>query len=54
VALMKKIHATQTWKDAMARNNWIDLFMTGPEYEAFLKKEATRVEAVLRTIGLVQ
>ena len=54
VSLIKQIYSTQTWRDALTRNNWIDLFMTGPEYEAFLKTEAIRVDAVLRSIGLVQ
>ena len=54
VSLVEQIYATQTWKDAMIRNNWIDLFMMGPDYEDFLKNEAVRVESVLRSIGLVE
>jgi putative tricarboxylic transport membrane protein len=54
VSLIERIYATQTWKDALLRNNWIDLFMTGPEYEVFLQDETVRVESVLRSIGLVE
>ncbi len=54
VAIVDQIYNTQTWRDALVRNNWIDLYMTGPEYETFLQNEAVRVEAVLRSIGLVQ
>ncbi len=54
VTIIDRIYNTQTWKDALVRNNWIDLYMTGPEYEAFLQTEAVRVESVLRSIGLVQ
>ena len=54
VSLVEKIYDTQTWRDALARNNWIDLFMTGPEYETYLNTEAIRVKAVLQSIGLVE
>jgi putative tricarboxylic transport membrane protein len=54
VALVDQIYNTQTWRDALVRNNWIDLYMKGPEYEDFLQKEAVRVKAVLRSIGLVE
>jgi putative tricarboxylic transport membrane protein len=54
VRLLEQIYTTQTWKDALLRNNWIDLFMTGPEYETFLQNEAVRVESVLQSIGLVE
>jgi putative tricarboxylic transport membrane protein len=54
VTLAEKIYNTQTWRDALVRNNWIDLFMTGPTYEAFLQSEGIRVDAVLRSIGLVK
>jgi putative tricarboxylic transport membrane protein len=54
VSLVEQIHGTQTWRDALVRNNWIDLFMTGPKYETFLQTEAIRVDAVLRSIGLVK
>jgi putative tricarboxylic transport membrane protein len=54
VSIVDQIYNTQTWRDALVRNNWIDLYMKGPEYEAFLQNEAVRVDAVLRSIGLVQ
>lgn len=54
VSIVDQIYNMQTWRDALVRNNWIDLYMKGPEYETFLQNEAVRVDAVLRSIGLVQ
>jgi len=53
VALIDQLHASQAWVEALEQNNWIDLYLTGSEYEAFLEAESTRVTAVLRSIGLV-
>lgn len=53
VALLDEMHASEAWKNALEQNNWFDLYLTGPEYESFLKEEEARVVAVLRSIGLV-
>lgn len=54
VKLVDSVYATEQWKAVMANNNWIDMYMTGPGYEDFLREEAVRVEDVLRSIGLVK
>jgi putative tricarboxylic transport membrane protein len=54
VGLFDKMHASPAWQETLKRNNWTDLYLTGPEYEKFLKEEGARVAAVLRSIGLVQ
>ncbi|MBK5256558.1 MAG: tripartite tricarboxylate transporter substrate binding protein [Vicinamibacteria bacterium] len=53
VALLDQLHGSEAWKEALRRNNWIDLYLTGAEYETFLKTENERVAAVLKSIGLV-
>lgn len=53
VALLDEMHASEAWKAALEQNNWIDLYMAGPDYEEFLKSEDARVVAVLQSIGLV-
>lgn len=53
VDLLDRMHASEPWRRALERNNWIDLYLTGPEYEAFLEREDARVVAVLRSVGLV-
>ena len=54
VALLDQMHASEAWKETLRQNNWTDLYLTGAEYEKFLKEEDARVAAVLRSIGLVR
>ena len=44
---------SQTWKDAVAKNGWIDAFMTGDEFHSYLNDEQTRIKAVISEMGLV-
>lgn len=53
VAALEKMHATQDWKDALAKNGWSDAFVTGPPFEAFLAEQDERVEKTLTDLGLV-
>ena len=56
-ALTARIDALQgspAWQAALARNDWIDLHLSGPEFETFLEAERTRAAAVLASIGLAQ
>ncbi|WP_459642462.1 Bug family tripartite tricarboxylate transporter substrate binding protein [Kineococcus sp. NUM-3379] len=51
-ALVEQMHASQSWKDLLATNDWDDEYLSGAEFEAFLDEEETRVEGVLKDIGL--
>jgi putative tricarboxylic transport membrane protein len=50
--LADKMHASQGWKDAVAKNGWIDAYLAGEEYASFLKAEDQRVGDVLTSLGL--
>ena len=52
IDLATKMHDSQQWKDALAKNNWTDAFMVGDEYGTFLKSENQRVGDVLNRLGL--
>jgi len=54
VKLVDSIYATESWKAALKTNNWIDMYMSGPEYDTFMQEETIRVTAVLKSIGLVK
>jgi putative tricarboxylic transport membrane protein len=54
VALIDGMHQSDAWKKVLADKKWIDLYMSGDEFAAFLKEENERVTQVLKTIGLVQ
>lgn len=50
--LLKKMHDTKAWKKVMADNGWIDSFITGDEFETFLKAQDERVASTLKELGL--
>jgi len=54
IAALEKMHASKEWQDALAKNGWTDYFRAGDEFSAFLNNEITRIEAVLRDLGLIQ
>ncbi|MEK7244609.1 MAG: tripartite tricarboxylate transporter substrate-binding protein [Pseudomonadota bacterium] len=51
---VEKMARSPQWQAILARRGWIDAYLPGPEFEAFLKAEQVRVEATLRAIGLVR
>ncbi|WP_113699764.1 Bug family tripartite tricarboxylate transporter substrate binding protein [Nonomuraea lactucae] len=51
--LVTKMHDSQVWKDAVAKNGWIDSFQTGPQFATYLAAEQAKVKAVIAAMGLV-
>ncbi|MEV4221353.1 tripartite tricarboxylate transporter substrate binding protein [Nonomuraea sp. NPDC049725] len=51
--LVTKMHDSQAWKDAVAKNGWIDSFQTGQEFADYLAAEQTRVKAIIAELGVV-
>ena len=45
---------SETWQDMLESRNWMDAYLAGDDFAAFLEEEQQRVEGVLRDIGLVQ
>jgi putative tricarboxylic transport membrane protein len=54
VAAIQKMHDSDEWKQALATNGWSDFFKPGDEFATFLNDEVTRIQGVLKDIGLVQ
>ncbi len=52
--LIEVMHRSDTWRATLARNDWIDLYQSGPEFEAFLEAEHARAAEVLGSIGLLK
>jgi putative tricarboxylic transport membrane protein len=52
--LVDQLHASPAWQEQLQRNGWIDTYLSGPEFEAFLAEERTRIRGVLTELGLVQ
>jgi putative tricarboxylic transport membrane protein len=54
VAEIQEMHDSAEWQQALEANGWTDFFKAGDEFETFLNDEITRIEGVLKDIGLVQ
>lgn len=53
VKVLEEMHGTQQWKDALVKNGWTDAFMTGADFEQFLKDQDNRVSSTLTELGLL-
>jgi putative tricarboxylic transport membrane protein len=53
VELFKKIRATPEWQDFMKSGAFNTTFMTGGEYTAWVEKEATRHESLMKEAGFL-
>lgn len=51
-AIVKETSSTAKWKDALARNRWVDSYLDGPELQAFLKEDQERTAALIKELGL--
>jgi putative tricarboxylic transport membrane protein len=52
VKVLDAMHATQGWKDALAKNGWTDAYLSGDEFATFLTEQDKRVADVLTSVGL--
>lgn len=53
VAYLTAMHETPAWQEALERNGWIDEFVTGDEFGAFLEDQDTRVATTLKELDLL-
>ncbi|MGV9772813.1 Bug family tripartite tricarboxylate transporter substrate binding protein [Streptosporangium sp. NPDC003464] len=51
--LVTKMHDSQAWKDAVAKNGWIDSFQTGRQFADYLAAEQAKVKTIIAEMGLV-
>jgi putative tricarboxylic transport membrane protein len=53
-SLVDKVHGTKQWREVLAKNNWMDMYQSGPAFEKFLGEENARAQSILKSIGLVK
>jgi putative tricarboxylic transport membrane protein len=51
---VEKMAKSPAWADILKQKGWDDAYMSGPDFEKFLKDEQKRVGDVLKTVGLVK
>ena len=54
IARVDALRQSAAWQGTLARNDWFDLYLAGPAFEAFLDAERGRAAAVLDSIGLLE
>ena len=52
ITLMEKMTATPQWAEACKTRDWTPISLFGDEYKAFLDIETTRIEGILKELGL--
>jgi putative tricarboxylic transport membrane protein len=51
---VEKMAKSQAWKDILKQKGWDDAYLGGDAFAKFLKDEQVRVNAVLKSVGLVK
>jgi putative tricarboxylic transport membrane protein len=52
IGLIRRMIASDPWKGELERNDWLSIPMYGDEYTRFVQAEFTRIEGILKDIGL--
>ncbi|MFF6792624.1 putative tricarboxylic transport membrane protein [Streptomyces filamentosus] len=52
VTLVTKLHDSPQWRESLKTHGWNDAFLPGEEFGAFLTEQNTRVDTVLKELGL--
>jgi putative tricarboxylic transport membrane protein len=52
--LVTDMHDTDDWATVLEDNAWADAFVSGDDFGTFMDEEITRIQTVLRDIGLVE
>ena len=54
VAVLDKAVTSTSWKDALKRNDWQDMYLTGPEFKKFLDADIARITKLVTDLGMVK
>lgn len=52
VDMVTEMRETPDWEEALTRNNWVDSYMVGEEFEQFIRDETARTEEIVKELGL--
>lgn len=52
MAIIEETRESPEWQDALARNQWIDAYLTGPELEEFVQMDTERTETLVAELDL--
>ncbi len=52
ITLMEKMARSASWKEEMKKRDWTPILLTGDEFGKYIESETTRIEAILKDLGL--
>ncbi|MFN4276255.1 MAG: Bug family tripartite tricarboxylate transporter substrate binding protein [Ferrovibrio sp.] len=52
IDLMTKMNASPAWAEQLKARDWTGIFLAGDAYAKYIEQENTRIEAILKEIGL--
>ena len=52
IAMVTELRDTEAWAEVLDRNGWVDSFMTGDDFGAFIADETRRTEQIVEELGL--
>lgn len=52
VQLITKMYNSAEWQEQMKKRDWMGILMTGDQYANYIKTETTRIEGILKRLGL--
>lgn len=53
IEVLTELHDTPQWAQALSRYGWTDAFLTGDDFERFLREQDVRVATTLSRLGLI-
>jgi len=53
IGYLETMHETEAWQQVLVDNGWTDDFITGDEFEQFLREQDLRVSGTLDELGLI-
>lgn len=54
IDVVDRMHKSQLWQEALKKNDWADLYLTGDDFGKFMKAEDVRITELLKSIGLAK
>lgn len=54
VAALDKAVASTSWKETLKRNDWTDMYLSGPEFKKFLDADIERLTKLVSDLGMVK
>jgi putative tricarboxylic transport membrane protein len=52
IALIEKMVASKAWQDELTKRNWLGIYLPGEAFGKYVADETTRIEGILKDLGL--